>query len=197
MHDTSSSRRAGVPLRHTLGVGQDARGSGMRSFYWLIEDALAGCSRPGARGPLSRGGGAGPEPETSAALDEDLSWLRAQGIGAVLSLTEAPLGDAALARHGLQGYHVPVQDMTAPTPEQLEQGLAFIDRQRALGRRVAVHCLVGDGRTGTMLAAYLIRGGRRPDEALRELRAIRPGAVGSPEQERALRAFAERRDWIV
>ena len=168
-------------------------------FYWLIQGALAGCSRPGGRGR-----DAGPEGSRPfgglhppAALDEDLAWLRGQGIGAVLSLTETPLAVGALARHGLAELHLAVDDLRAPTPQQFMQALDFIDWQRALGRSVVVHCLMGQGRTGTVLAAYLIRGGSGVDEAVREVRAVCPGAVGSPHQQRALQAFAARRDWIV
>jgi atypical dual specificity phosphatase len=115
----------------------------------------------------------------------------------VLSLTETPLEEGALARHGLEGLHLPVPDMTAPTPEQLDRALRFIDRQRAIGRAVLVHCLMGQGRTGTVLAAYLVRRGMSPESAVGKLRLVCPGAVENPEQERALHAFAERRDWIV
>ena len=165
----------------------------MRGFYWLIDGVLAGCSRPG--GHDRRGLAAGLRAD--AALDADLAWLRDQGVGAVLSLTETPLAEGALERHGLDGLHLPVDDMRAPTPEQFAVALGFIDRQRALGRRVAVHCLVGQGRTGSILAAYLIRGGLDAEAALRAVRAVCPGAVENPEQERALAEFARRRDWVV
>ncbi len=160
----------------------------MDGFYWLIPNALAGCGRPGRRGRA-----AGP----LEILDADLTWLRQQGIAAILSLTETPLDVDALARHGFDVLHIPVVDMTPPSPEQILTALDFIDRHRANGRPVAVHCLMGQGRTGTVLAAYLIRGGLRPDLALAELRAICPGAVENPRQEAALEAFAAQRSWIV
>ncbi len=75
--------------------------------------------------------------------------------------------------------------------------LSFIDQQRLLGRAVDVHCLAGQGRTGTVLAAYLIRRGMPPDAAVQEVRVRCPGAVGSDLQEQALRLFAARRDWIL
>lgn len=177
----------------------------MQSFYWLFDGRLAGCGRPGARGGHAVAGRrqrAGDEPQDEApqalsTLDQDLTWLRAQGIGAILSLTETPLTEGAAERHGLVVAHLPVDDLTAPTPRQFEHALAFLDEHLTRGTGVVVHCLVGQGRTATVLAAYLIRGGASPDEAIARLRALCPGAIGSPEQEHALHAFARRRDWIV
>jgi atypical dual specificity phosphatase len=190
-------------------------------FYWLIDGELAGCSRPGGSDPRApappstqapaagaAGGDDGLAPRADVArppgvaveddaLDRDLAWLRAQGIGAVLSLTELPLAEVALARHDLATLHLPVPDLHAPTPDDFLHALRFIDRQRMHGRAVAVHCLMGQGRTGTVLAAYRIRAGVAAAQALRELRALCPGAIGSPEQERALQLFAARRDWIL
>jgi atypical dual specificity phosphatase len=99
----------------------------MIRFYWLVEDVLAGCSRPGARG----------------ALEEDLLELRGYGIGALLSLTESPLPWSELERHGLVSVHLPVDDFHAPTPMQMLEALAFLDESRANGIPTAVHCLAG------------------------------------------------------
>ena len=169
-------------------------------FYWLIDGVLAGCSRPGGRRGADRGtaagAAAGARSPAGDGLDEDLAWLRRQGIGAVLSLTETPLAGDRLARHGLAGLHLAVPDLQAPTPGQLDEALAFVDAQRAQGRAVVVHCLVGQGRTGTVLAAYLIRGGLSVAAALRLVRAVCPGAVGAAVQERALETFAAARAWL-
>lgn len=172
-------------------------------FYWLIDGEIAGCSRPGVTQPSGRGayrpddGSSQARADPDDALERDLAWLRRQGIRALLSLTETPLRQEAVARHGLATLHLPVPDLHAPAPAQFTRALGFIDGQRALGRPVVVHCLAGQGRTGSILAAYRIRGGATPEEALRELRAICPGAVDNAEQEQALHAFARRRDWIV
>jgi atypical dual specificity phosphatase len=162
----------------------------MLRFYWLESGVVAGCSLPGGdsgRWPAAHGG----------ALDRDLEELRQQGIGAILTLTEDALDADTLAAHGLETLHLPVPDMTAPLPAQVQQALEFIDRQRVEGRAVAVHCLMGQGRTGTILAAYLIRDGMPAEEAIGRLRQICPGAIESGAQRESLRRFAERRDWVL
>jgi atypical dual specificity phosphatase len=161
----------------------------MQGFYWLVQGILAGCPLPGGRRP--RAGG------ISSSLENDLAWLREQGISALLSLTEEPLPAEVLIRQGIEGLHLPVVDLTPPTPAQLTYALEFIDWHRAHSQAVAVHCLMGQGRTGTVLAAYLIRAGATPEQALAELRAVCPGAVENDAQVRALAAYAARRDWIM
>jgi atypical dual specificity phosphatase len=161
----------------------------MERFYWLIPNVLAGCSRPGARGHRWQG--------LHDQLDEDLEWLQAQGIESLLSLTEDGLSEELLERHALIGRHIPIVDLQPPTPDEFRRALAFIDEQRAAGRRVAVHCLMGQGRAGSVLAAYLIRGGMTAGDALAELRAVCPGAVENETQEEALAAFAAQREWLI
>ena len=165
----------------------------MQRFYWLVPGALAGCSRPGT------GAREAPTDTLSVqeALQRDLDWLRGHEIGAVLSLTEKPLDRAGVAQHGLEVLHLPVPDLTSPLPEQLSRALHFIDSQQSFGRATAVHCLMGQGRTGSVLGAYLIRGGMPPREAIAQLRTVCPGALSVRAQEYALHAFAARRDWVL
>jgi hypothetical protein len=170
----------------------------MHRFYWLVEGAIAGCSLPGGS-PTPHVQDSRPvhPDEHLPELDADLAWLRRQGIGAVLSLTEEPLPVEALRRQQLEVLHLPVPDMAAPSPHQFRAALDFIDIWRSRGQGVAVHCLMGQGRTGAILAAYLIRGGADARDAVEQLRVICPGALSSPPQERALEAFSARRDWIL
>jgi atypical dual specificity phosphatase len=173
----------------------------MQRFYWVIESELAGCSRPGGtdrhQQAQSAPGDQAPSAGVSGALEEDLAWLTSQGIGAIVSLTEHPLEAQALENYRLEWLHLPIEDLQAPTPEQFMQALEFIGAQRGQGRKVAVHCLMGQGRSGTILAAYLIRAAASAETAIARLRQLCPGAIGSPAQERALHAFAARRDWIA
>jgi atypical dual specificity phosphatase len=133
------------------------------NFGWLIEARLAGVGRPA----------------TAAALDA----LQAAGIRALISLSEAPLAAELRARPELATVHIPVADLTAPSLAQVEEAVAAIDAFLADGRPVAVSCGAGLGRTGTILACYLVRHGEDAGAALAAVRAKRPGSIETPEQE--------------
>ena len=154
----------------------------MQRFYWVINGQLAGCSRPGAHG---------------ASIASDLTVLREQGIESVLTLTETPVLAHELEAAGLDALHLPVDDFHAPTTQQMLQALEYIDASLAENMPVAVHCLAGQGRTGTILAAWLLRSGLSADDAISEIRALTPGAIESVPQVEALRRWAEDRPWLV
>jgi atypical dual specificity phosphatase len=160
----------------------------MHRFYWLEENRLAGCSRPGTR--------PGRHAADADDLAADLALLRARGIGAILTLTETPLPESGLAEAALDMLHLPVADFGPPTTAQFLDALRFIDRHRAEGTPVAVHCLAGQGRTGSILAATLIRDGATAGEAISAVRAVCPGAVETPPQVEALHRFAIGKPWL-
>jgi atypical dual specificity phosphatase len=123
---------------------------------------------------------------------EEIAWLRDQGIEIVISLTEIAVPRKWVNDAGLMLVHVPVQDMTAPDEEQFDTIRATFARARAAGLGVGVHCAAGRGRTGVVLASYLIDQGLSPREAMRRVRALRPGSIETPDQEAAVEAYAKR-----
>ncbi len=138
------------------------------------------------------------EPPHLAALSrpysaDDLHWLRKRGVQLLLSLTEDPLPRGWVNDAGMMAVHIPVPDFSAPTPAQLDHALATIERAKRSGMGVAVHCAAGLGRTGTVLAAYLVSGGLSGEEAIRRVRQLRPGSVETWEQEQAVIELAARR----
>ncbi len=64
----------------------------------------------------------------------------------------------------------------------LTDGPAVVDRLRK-GGRVLVHCRGGLGRAGTVASLLAVELGHDPEDALRQIRAVRPGAVETRAQE--------------
>jgi 1-acyl-sn-glycerol-3-phosphate acyltransferase/membrane-associated phospholipid phosphatase len=114
-----------------------------------------------------------------------------RGVAAILDLS-AELDEVTAFRR-LRYKGLPILDLTAPTMDQLDEGVRFI---RAHTRRgiVYVHCKIGYSRTAAVAAAYLLATGivRTADEALARLRRVRPSIVVRPEAERAIRQFESR-----
>ena len=66
----------------------------------------------------------------------------------------------------------------------------FISKAIAAGRPVGVSCGAGLGRTGTMLACYLVSNGLDAEKAINEVRAKRPGSIETKAQSDAVHAYA-------
>ena len=55
---------------------------------------------------------------------------------------------------------IPVWDTHAPSPEQIDIGVAWAQQQERAGRKVLIHCAHGHGRSATMLCAIVIANGQ-------------------------------------
>jgi atypical dual specificity phosphatase len=141
-------------------------------FGWVIEGRLAASGLPSSEGQLK--------------------WLESHGVDSVLTLRETPLPGEWVASTKLSVKQVKMLDHAPPTPEALEEATGFISAQLKDGRSVLVHCLAGIGRTGSVLAAYMIEyEGKTADDAIARLRVIRPGSVEGA-QEVAVRQYEQR-----
>ena len=143
-----------------------------------------------AAGPQTTTGSG--EPGALATIDYDLQLLANLGVTHLVTLTENDIDVDALLRNGLKNIHLPIFDREAPT---LSQAYMLVRRMQQLldaDHVVAVHCRAGIGRTGTVLAAWLIReGGLSATDAIARLRNINPAYVQTEEQEVFLQAFEQ------
>jgi len=142
-------------------------------FDWILPEQLGACVNPYV---------------SQSAVAE----LQTKRITMLVNLHERPDPPDILAQLQAQTIHLPVPDSNAPTQAQLDDGVAAIRNALHEGKRVAVHCGAGLGRSGTLIAAFLVSQGAAPDDAMAQVRTARPGSIETLEQESAVREFARR-----
>jgi atypical dual specificity phosphatase len=145
-------------------------------FYWVDKPHLAGLAQPES--------------------EEDLDWLRQNGIEVLICLTEDPPRRDWINNAGLFALHVPVMDMDAPAQEQLDTCLSAIARAHEKNMGVCVHCGAGLGRTGVVLACFFVSHDLTAQNAIARVRRLRPGSVETEEQEQAVEEFARRKNRV-
>lgn len=150
----------------------------MSNVSWIIKKKLAASSMP----------------EDISVLDK---WLEI-GIRAVMVLIEP---SEAVHLGGLSNYlkelqkrrfefiSIPIRDFTAPTLEACKQAVEWIDEKIHEGLPVLVHCRGGLGRTGTVIACYLVYNGMSDIEAINYVRNLRPGSIELEEQVKTVQQF--------
>lgn len=142
-------------------------------FSWIDKPLLAAMARPSGQ--------------------EDLVWLREQGIEILLSLTEERPRRDWIDESGLLVYHEPMEDMEPPSQEQLDRCVSAIVRANERKMGIAVHCGAGLGRTGVVLAAYFVSRGLNAANAIARVRRLRPGSIETDEQLAAIEWYDRRK----
>jgi protein-tyrosine phosphatase len=131
-------------------------------------------------------------------LDADLATLGDLGVRSLLLLVEdAELerwGDPDIveraASAGVVIHRSPLPDGTAPRhADRMDEMVRFLTASRA-GGDVAVACMGGVGRTGTVAACALVSAGWTARDAISRVREVRhPTAVETDEQESFVEAY--------
>lgn len=140
------------------------------NFSWVIEGKLAGCGLP--------------------VTEDEFEWVVDQGIKSVVTVREVALPSDWFDGGDIDYLHLAIEDFGAPNMEELVQAVDFIDQQISSGRPVMVHCAAGKGRTGAVLAAYLVKKQNlTAEQAIEKIRGMRPGSVQSVSQETAVSMY--------
>lgn len=143
----------------------------MLNFSYLIPDVLAGSSMPRGR--------------------KDLERLVAEGIKVLVTAMEESLDENLVKEVGLEYRYFAVLPYGTPSLRQINDFVKLVNENRAKNRPVAIHCFMGWGRTGTLLAAYLISEGMSADDAIFEVREKRPESIETYSQEQILHMYAQ------
>ena len=137
-------------------------------FSWVIENKLAGSGIP-------------------TSIDE-VQWIIEQGVKSIVTIREEPLADNWIK--DVNYLHVISNDMAVPEFNDLTHAVDFIHRRITNKEPVLVHCLAGMGRTGVLLACYLVKyQNMSADEATQKIREERPGSIQSYPQEEIIFRF--------
>ena len=138
------------------------------NFSWLIEGKLAGSAIP-----------------TSF---EEIKWLVDGGVKSIVTVREESLDDDWMKN--INYLHIHSNDMGVPEFEDLVKAVDFIHQRITNNEPVMVHCLAGLGRTGTILACYLIKYQKlSADDSIQKVRESRPGSIQSFPQEEIIFQF--------
>ncbi len=137
------------------------------NFSWVTEGKLAGSGLP--------------------VNQEEFKWVVDKGIKSIVTVREVPLPSKWFDGGDIDYLHLMVEDFGAPTIEVLDEAVNYIDKKIRSGKAVLVHCAAGKGRTGAVLAAYMIKKENlTAEQAIEKIRLMRPGSVQSITQETAL-----------
>jgi len=138
------------------------------NFSWIIEKKLAGSAIPTSK--------------------EEIDWVKQEGVKSIVTIREEPLEEEWIK--DINYLHIHSNDMGVPEFEDLINSVDFIHERLVNNEPVMVHCLAGLGRTGTILACYLIKYEKMlADDAITKIRKQRSGSIQSYSQEEIIFRF--------
>jgi atypical dual specificity phosphatase len=143
-------------------------------FSWVNSHILAGCRAPWR--------------------DPEIQFLRDQGIQILVRLQESKelrIPSKALESLGIVDYHCPIAEGAALPPQETQLLIEFLQQSIDRGKPVAVSCGGGIGRTGTILACYLVAQDISAEQAIRTLRKSRGPSLETKTQEAAVYAYEQ------
>ncbi len=145
------------------------------NFSWLIDGEISGHGAP--------------------LTEDDLLFLKHKGVRALVRMAEkhkVRVTPTQIENYGFMDLHEPVIGFTAPTQYQIDKIVTFIKESISNGIPVGVSCDAGIGRTGTILACYLVSKSYTSEQAIEEVKRRRGAEIEAEEQKEAVRTYAMR-----
>ena len=104
------------------------------------------------------------------------------GVGTVIRLNNKVYDKRRFSQHGFRHHDMFFVDGTCP-PEQILQNFLRVSERESPGSAIAIHCKAGLGRTGTLIACYLMKHFHFTAlECIAYIRICRPGSIIGPQQ---------------
>ncbi|MBP7967227.1 dual specificity protein phosphatase family protein [Candidatus Woesebacteria bacterium] len=95
------------------------------------------------------------------------------GITGIVSMRERSIKELE-GFEGIKKLHLSTRDLSAPSLENLQKGILFIQKELDAGGKVYVHCHLGEGRGPSMAIAYLMSTGLLYEDAFSLVKSVRP-----------------------
>jgi atypical dual specificity phosphatase len=158
------------------------------NLWWAIPGVLAGMGIPYIDHERRHHFGGSLD-----AYHDELPEIHHAGIRAVVCLLNIPSDARVFESAGFEFRCLPINDGQPPTTSQASEFIEFVTNCRSRNLPVAVFCEAGAGRTGCMIACYLIHTGQTAAEAIAHVRAIESSAVERVLQIQFLEEFEEQK----
>jgi len=142
-------------------------------FNWIIPEKFIAMCSPTAVAKRS---------ETSVTHTPAyyIPYFKIHNVKAIIRLNTVEYDAQLFTKHGIKHYDMYFVDGTVPPISIVDQFLEVVENTSGA---IAVHCKQGLGRTGTLIACYIMKHYNfDADESIAFLRIQRPGSVVGPQQ---------------